>query len=120
MMKHRSSRQILVLVLGVFLALGMSVSAVQAAKNAFQMATTADDAGTSGPGNCNGCGGGDSGKGMATCAPVLNCGSMAAVLPMESALATVRPADLFNPVSNVARSLTATPDPYPPRPHDLV
>lgn len=98
----------------------MSLSAVQATENAIQMATMADGAGTSGPGNCDGCGGGDSGKGMATCAPVLNCGSMAAVLPTESALATTRSADPFSPVLNVARSLTATPDPHPPRPHDLV
>lgn len=118
-MKHRSSRQILALVLGAFLALGMSLSAVQAAENALQMATMADDADPSGPGNCDGCGGGDDGKGMATCAPVLNCSSMAAVLPVERGLAATHAAEVFVPVSSVAHSLIAPPDPHPPRSHDL-
>lgn len=118
-MKHWPSRRILALVLGVFLALGMNLSAVQASEMAVQMAMTSDD-GSSGQGECDGCGGsGDDSADAVSCAPMLNCSGMAAVLPMERGLMAPQSTEAFSPVASVAHSLIAPPDPYPPRPPDL-
>ena len=115
MMKHWSSRQFISLFLGVFLALGMSLSAVQASEMAVQMAM-AGDADMSGQGDCDGCGGnGDDSIDAVTCAPVLNCSGMAALLPAAGGLVATQTIKQVTPVSSVARDLTAPPDPYPPR-----
>lgn len=93
----------------------MSLSAVQASEMAVQMAMTSD-AGASGQGECDGCGGsGDDSADAMACAPMLNCSGMAAVLPMERGLATPQSTAAFSPVASVAHGLTAPPDPYPPR-----
>lgn len=113
--RYLSSHRIFVLLLGLVLALGMSLSALQATEAATQMATMAGDLGTSGPGSCEGCGDGDDGKSMASCAPVINCGGMAAVISVESGMMTIHADEAFISVSSVARDLTAPPDPYPPR-----
>jgi hypothetical protein len=117
LMKHWSSRRIVALVLGVFLALEMSLSAVQASEMAVQMAM-ASDAGASGQGDCDGCGSDDDAANAVACSSVLNCSSVA-LLPVECGLAVIKPAKLFIPISGVARDLTAPPDPYPPKSLDL-
>jgi hypothetical protein len=114
-MKHWLPRQIVALVLGVFLALGMSLSAIQASDMAVQMAMMSD-AGASGQSGCDACGGnGDDRADAVTCSPMLNCFSMAAVLPVQRGLAATDNAELFVSTFGVARDLTAPPDPYPPK-----
>lgn len=118
-MKHWPSRQFIALFLGVALALGMNLSAVQASEMAVQMAMMGD-AGASSQGDCDGCGGsgGDSADAV-TCSPVLNCSSMAAVMPTAGGLAVTQTIKQVTPVSGVARDLTPPPDPYPPRSSNL-
>lgn len=119
-MKHRAARRIVALCLGVFLALGMSLSAVQAGEMAVQMAMMTSDAGASGQSDCDGCG--DSGDDRAdalTCSPALNCSGMTAVLPTGLGLAATGTTKLIIPVSGAARDLIAPPDPYPPRSLDV-
>lgn len=95
----------------------MSLSAVQASEMAIQMA--AGEAGASGQGDCDGCGGsGDDGSAL-TCAPMLSCSGMTALMPVERGLVATHAAEVFVPVSSVARDLIAPPDPYPPRSRDL-
>lgn len=112
MMKHWSSRQIIALFLGVFLALGMSLSAVQAGEMAVQMAM-AGDVDMSGQGDCDGCG--DDSVDAVTCSPMLSCSGMAALLPAAGGLVATQTIKQVTPVSGVARDLTAPPDPYPPK-----
>jgi hypothetical protein len=114
-MKHWSSRQFIALFLGVFLALGMSLSAVQASDMAVQMAM-AGDVDMSGQGDCDGCGGsGDDSVDAVTCSPMLSCSGMAALLSAAGGLVATQTIKQVAPVSSVARDLTAPPDPYPPR-----
>lgn len=92
----------------------MAVSAVQTGENTAQMLSMTG-AGGNGPGNCDGCGGGDDDTKAVTCAPALTCASMAAVLPAERGIAPPRSALAFVPLSIAAHSLIAPPEPYPPR-----
>lgn len=114
-MKHWSSRQFIALFLGVLLALGMSLSAVQASEMAVQMVMTSD-AGASGQGDCDGC---DDSADAVTCTPVLSCSGMAALLPAAGGFTVAQAIKQVTPVSGVARDLIAPPDPYPPRSLDL-
>lgn len=111
-MRDRPSRRILALLLGVFLALGMSLSAVEAGEMGVQMAM-ASDAGASGQSDCSGCDSGD-GSNATACSSVLSCSS-AAVLPGDRTSPATKTAVLFVPIFGVAPGLSAPPDPYPPR-----
>src|SRR3546814_18367232 len=91
-MKDWPSRRILALLLGVFLALGMSLSAIEAGEMGVQMAM-ASDAGASGQSDCSGCDSGD-GSNAPACSSVLSCSS-AAVLPTDRGSAATKPAVLF-------------------------
>lgn len=80
----------------------------------------AGETGASGQGKCDGCGGsGDDVAGALTCAPMLNCTGMAAVLPVERVPVGIQAVDVFIPVSSVARDLIAPPDTDPPKPSGL-
>lgn len=115
MLKHWSARHVIALFLGVFLALGMSMSAVQASEMAIQMAMSTD-ADTSGQGDCDGCGGsGDDSTDAVTCSSVSTCAGMTALLPGTDGLAVFQIIKQGTPVSDVAGDLAAPPDPYPPR-----
>src|SRR3546814_13137411 len=85
-MKLWSSRRFLALFLGVFLALGMGLSAVQAGEMSVQMAMPSD-AGAAGQSDCTGCNGGDDSSNAATSSSVLSCSS-AAVLPDRKSVVT--------------------------------
>lgn len=110
-MKKRSVRHVLAALFGVLLALGVSVSAVQAGEMSLQMAMAAE-AGASGQGGCDDCAGGDD-AGM-TCPSALLC-SVIAILPAERGMPAATPARSPDRTFRLARGLAAPPDPYPPR-----
>jgi hypothetical protein len=117
-MRDRPSRRILALFLGVFLALGAGLSAIQAGEMGLQKAM-ASDAGASGQGGCDGCGGSDDSSNAISCSSALSCSS-AAVLPVANNFAQPQPVDRPLPIAGFARGLSAPPDPYPPRAIHLI
>lgn len=118
-MKRHSSRQVFVFLLGVFLALGLSWSAVQAGDMAVKMAM-ATDMGGSGSGSCDGCGGGDDGNTKAAnCMPF--CTASSPALPLiELAVFTTAADDPPIPGTRLSHGRAFSPDPYPPRSIDPV
>ena len=115
-MSRWTCHKIIVLLVGVFVTLGMGLSAVQANTMAFKMTITSGMAST-GHGDCSGCGSGDNAKAM-VCVP--GCvASVPALLPQADAKAFTP-----SPVRYRLRELLLTsrvypPDPYPPRFSDL-
>jgi hypothetical protein len=113
MMKHRMTRNLLVLLLGAFLALGSGLSAVQAGEMAVKM-TLAADMGSPESGGCSGCAGDDGNAQAGSCHPICTVAA-AAVLPSGPIVAIAtsdRPVPRFGPVSSGRPS---APDPSPPR-----
>lgn len=113
------ARQAFALFLGVLVALGMSLSAVQAGNMAAKMAV-ASDMGASGHNGCGGCGGsGDAGGAKAmVCAPAC-VAPVLAVLPQASPMTFDQPRGFsLRPYARLLGHIS-TPDPYPPRPNDL-
>lgn len=117
-MSRWSARQIVVLLLAVFVAVGLGLSAVQAGDMTVKMAMASDMADSSHE-DCQGCpmDGGDDGA-MASCS--LACTApVSALLPKAPTVATTsapRPRLAAYPVLS---GRTARPDPYPPRSSDL-
>ena len=115
-MKSWSTRQILALFLSVFLSIGMSLSVVQAADMTAKMAMAS---GASGHDGCSDCtdGGGDM--------KVMACKSIC-VAPIVALFPQARPVTLVSkPGPFAARypllyGRLSPPDPYPPRPTDIV
>jgi hypothetical protein len=110
-----SVRQLVAILLAVFVTVGMSFSAAQATDMSVKMAM-ASDMGGSGHDGCQGCpaGGGDDGMKAMICTPTC----IAPVLAILTQSEPVMP--VHQPVSFVARYLllhgrTSPPDPYPPR-----
>ena len=111
-MKRRSSRQIIALMLGVFLALGMNLSAVQANDMAIDMAISSDmDSGS----DCGNGSDGDSNGGA--CLSVCTTPSLA-VLPLAVIVKTAETCNLPLPDYRSTYGQASSPDPHPPRPHD--
>jgi len=104
--------------LGVFVALGVSLSAIQASDMTIKMAS-ASAMGGSGDGGCGGCdgGGNDGAKGMA-CAAVCTA-PVLAVVPQAFSLTLTQ--TLHPPMRPYPflHSAAFSPDPYPPRSSDL-
>jgi len=114
MMKRWSSRRLSALLLAVFLALGMTLSAVQASDMAAKMAM-ASNMGATGQGGCDACGGGDDGNTKAdTCIPMCTA-SVPALLPSGFVATAPDVADPHVPGYRFVRGRTPSPDPYPPR-----
>jgi len=116
-MKRWTSRQVIAFVLGVFVILGMGLHGFQTSMMAAQMAT-AVEAGASGMGQCDKCGS-EGDADVITCTSLLNCSSMAAVLPSAHGFLAGEAGSLIIPMSGPARDLTASPDPHPPRSLEL-
>lgn len=117
-MKGRSSRQLVALVLGAFLALGMGVSALQAGEMAVKTAA-ASDTDASGKGVCADCGGADEDVDVSPCLPVCTAPAPAVL----SSGATVQGAQASSAPIPESRSSTGwifSPDPYPPKPAILI
>ena len=118
-MKRWSSRRVFALLLGVFLALGMSLSAVQAGDMTVKM-TLASHMGDSGQGGCDGCGGGDDGNmKTANCMPICTASSTA-LPPTEVAAFATSADDPPIPGIRLSHGRASSPDPYPPRSTDPV
>ena len=111
----KPSRQIFALLLGFFVALGMSPSTVQASGMAAKMIVTSG-MGTSGHGDCRGCEGGDSGgaKAMA-CGPIC-IAPVFAVPPQAFSMSVVPALALSLRQYPLPHDRAPQPDPYPPRP----
>ena len=115
-MKWWSLRPVFCLMIGVFLALGLSLSAAQAADMAVKMATAAH---MGAPGGCDGCDGGDEGAAMTgPCLPMCT-GTGLAVLPAGLTVNSMGVSQALIPGSRVLHERAPSPDPYPPRPIDL-
>lgn len=111
-MGHRPSRKVFALFLGVFMALGMSLSAVQAGSMAVKM-SLATDMGASEQSGCGGCSG-DGGAQMGTCHPVCTVAAVA-VLPLGPVVATAQTSQLPPPPDLACSGRGSSPDPSPPR-----
>jgi hypothetical protein len=111
-----SSRRVLVVLFGIFLALGMSLSAVQAGAMPVKMTAVAD-MGTAG--HCKGCGDkGDSAKGMTPCS--LGCVNLALAPNPESNPTRIVHLAVFSPPQNsLLLGRAFSPDPGPPRSLDI-
>lgn len=115
-MKQASLRRLVILLLGVFVALGVSLSAVQSGDMTVKMAVSVDMDG-GGHGGCESCPGGDD-DGAAGC--VAGCTVAAfAVLPASSGDKALQAPDLTLPVLRNERGTVFSPDPYPPRLSDF-
>lgn len=114
-MKRAPFRQVFILLLGLFVTLGMGLSAVQASAMSFKMLDMAPGMSAPGVGECNDCGSPGDSRGLAACV-TSGCVSPAAAF---------RPfAEVFDiagaPVHHSHQDLTLhgaslVPDPYPPR-----
>ncbi|MBN8998854.1 MAG: hypothetical protein J0H54_05510 [Rhizobiales bacterium] len=118
-MKRWSVRQILVLLLAVFVTAGMNLSAAQASEMTVKM-VMASDMGVSGHDGCQGCptGGGDDGMKAMACtsvcvAPVL------AVPPQTAPTMIVQLAASYPALAPVLRGQAPAPGHYPPRTADI-
>lgn len=109
-------RRIIGIVLGLWLALGMSASVVQASQMAVKMAG-AYSASAGDDGACDGCGNDGSGMKMSGCGAALCVTSVVAALPQIQTLTVVSVDDRELPLPTVALLVgsTPSPEPYPPR-----
>ena len=113
-MNRWTRHKIFVLLLGVFVALGMGLSAVQANTMAFKMTMTSE-MGSTGHGDCGGCGnGGNTAKAM-VCMPTC-VASVPALLPQADAKEFAPSPAKFPLREFLLTSRVYPPDPYPPRP----
>ncbi len=107
-MKRRSSQQIVALLLGVFLALGMGLSAVQA--NDMAMCSDMD--------GCNDCGNrSDCDRNGGACLSVCTTPTPAVLNPAVN-VPTAEASNFPLPDSQSTYGTASSPDPHPPRPHD--
>ena len=117
----KPSRQIFSLLLGFFVALGMSPSAVQAGGMAGKLAkmivTSGMDA--SGYGDCGGCAGGDGGGAKAMACGSICIGPVFAVPPLAFSVSVIPARVMSWREYPHPHDRASPPDPYPPRPSDL-
>lgn len=112
-------RQMIVLLLAVFVTAGIGLSAVQASTMSLKMMDTAPGMGTSGNGKCNDCSSSSDSKAMVACVAPGCVAPVAAHSPSAEALdiASVAVHHLhFNPA---LLGRDSGPDPYPPRTNDI-
>lgn len=112
-MTNWSVRQILAIVLAVFVTVGVSLSVVQASDMAIKMATTSD-MGASGHGDCNGCGDNDAGKAKPMVCTIA-CPVFAALPQVDPVAEISTPTKLALPKTPLLLGSIASLDPYPPR-----
>lgn len=117
-MKRWSLQQTLALVFGFLLAVGTVVSAVQASDMALDLATSGcvDSLGAS---CCNDCGGYDGDVYTGACLPIC-AGGGCGVIPSRTTLKTADRPQMLVPTHRASLGRVSSPDPYPPRPIDLV
>ncbi len=104
----------LVLLLGVFLALGMSLAAVQAGETSGNMTQTF---GIGAPGHCNDCGDSGIAKKMTICS--FGCVAPAlAVIPQTTPARVLQAQSSLLPQDSLLFGRAFSPDPLPPRSGD--
>lgn len=110
------SRRIFVLLLGAFLALGMNLSVVQAARMPVEMAMAS---GMDGAGHCKDCGDtGGMAKAMGSCS--LSCATpILAVIPQTAPTKVVLVPAAIPQRDSLLLGRAFSPDPGPPRSHDI-
>ena len=112
---HRLSKQLIVLLLAVFVTAGMSLSVVQASNMNIKMMDMAASMGKSSSGNCNGCGGAGESNGMAACAASGCVAPLAVHDPLAEAFNMASAAIYHLPLDVPLLGMGSSPDPYPPR-----
>lgn len=113
-MRHWTFRQVYVLVLGLLVALGMSLSAVQASNMAAGMAMPGHQMAAAGAGHCDGCNDNAGGTKMMVCDATCVAPAMATV-PQSLALLIERPVDRPFSQGSTLSGWTASPNPHPPK-----
>jgi hypothetical protein len=111
-MKRRSSQRIVALLLGVILALGMNLSAVQANDMAIDMVMCSDMDGCNDRGNESDCDG-NGGACLSVCTTLTP-----AVLDPAVAVKTAEASSLPLPDGQSTYGRASSPDPHPPKSHD--
>ena len=112
---HRLSKQLIFLLLAVFVTAGMSLSVVQASNMDLKMMDMAFSMGKSSSGNCNGCGGLGESKGMAVCA-ASGCVAPLAIHDPSVEVFDMASAAIYHlPLGVALFGMGSSPDPYPPR-----
>ncbi len=111
-MKRCSSQHTIALLLGVFLALGMNLSAVQANDMAIDMVMCSDMDG------CNDCGNGSDCDGNGGACLSVCTTATPAVLDPAVAVKTAEASNLPLPDYQSTYGRASSPDPHPPRSHD--
>lgn len=113
-MRRAPFRQVYVLMLGLLVALGMSLSVVQASNMAAGMTMAGQQMSGSGMGDCSSCKDGPSGAKImvcdAACAAPLN-----ATAPQFAALPIKLPVDHPRSQSPILSGWTTSPNPHPPK-----
>jgi hypothetical protein len=112
---HRLSKQLIVLLLAVFVTVGMSLSVVQASNMSIKMMDMASSMGKSGGGSCNDCGGPGDTSSMAACAASGCVAPVAAHFPSVEVLDMASTAIHHLHLDVSLLGLDSRPDPYPPR-----
>jgi hypothetical protein len=111
---HRLSKQLIVLLLAVFVTAGMSLSVVQASNMSIKMMGMASSMAKS-SGGCKDCGGPGESKGMATCA-ASGCVSPAAVNSSSQLVLDMASVTIYHSYPDLSLlGLDSRPEPYPPR-----
>jgi hypothetical protein len=113
-MKQGLARQLFAFCLAVFLAVGMSASAVQASVMVAK-AAMGSDMGAAGK-NCDGCKKGSDGKAMFCSMPACTASAFATLPQAEPAAMAQIAVKLPLPPTALLLGSTPPPDPYPPRP----
>ena len=119
-MKSWSVRQIVALLLGVFVTLGMSLSAVEASDMTVKMTMTTE-MGSAAHDDCKLCPGGDRATPKAAVCKIVCTTPVFSMLPLQLASLAIAmvAADVSLPGHMALPGKTSAPDPYPPRPTDL-
>jgi hypothetical protein len=111
-MRRTPFRQVYVLMLGLFVALGMSLSVVQASGMAAGM--SGQQMSATGMGDCSSCKDGPMGAKIMTC-DASCAAAVNATLPQFAALLIQRPVDRPLSQSPMLSGWTASPNPHPPK-----
>ena len=112
---HRLCKQLLILLLAVFVTAGMSLSVVQASNMSIKMIDMAPSMGKSAGGNCNDCSGLGDSNGMAACA-ASGCVAPLAIHDPSVEVFDMASAAIYHlPLGVVLLGMGSSPDPYPPR-----
>lgn len=112
---HRLSKQLIFLLLAVFVTAGMSLSVVQASNMNIKMMDMASSMDKSGGGSCNYCGSPGDTSGMAACAASGCAAPLAAHDPLAEVFNMASTATYHLPLAVALLGMGSSPDPYPPR-----